>query len=66
MAQAGLRSPLVFSDQLWRALLQVQDQAQFHAVHLLRVMVKLRPEWLPKSLFEALQERWASQLRLGR
>lgn len=43
-----------------------QEAAQFHCIHLLRVMVKLLPNWLPEALFKVLQERWHSSQRLVR
>ena len=43
-----------------------QEAAQFHCIHLLRVMVKLLPSWLPDILFSVLQDRWNSQQRLKR
>ena len=46
--------------------LQHQEQAQFHAIHLVRVMIKLRPDWLPMQLLEVLRARWGSQQRFRR
>ncbi len=43
-----------------------QEAAQFDCIHLLRVMVKLLPTWLPDALFEVLQARWNSRQRLTR
>ena len=42
------------------------EAAQFDCIHLLRVMVKLLPTWLPDALFEVLQARWNSRQRLTR
>ena len=42
------------------------EAAQFHCIHLLRVMVKLLPSWLPEPLFKVLQERWHSSQRIMR
>ncbi len=40
----------------------------FHAVHLVRVLAKLLPAWLPQHprLFAALRERWRSPHRTAR
>lgn len=43
-----------------------QEAAQFHCIHLLRVMVKQLPSWLPEPLFKVLQQRWHSSQRLMR
>lgn len=43
-----------------------QEAAQFHCIHLIRVLVKLLPSWLPDSLFAVLQQRWNSQQRVNR
>lgn len=45
---------------------QVQIDAQFNALHLLAVMVKLLPDWLPESLFRVLHARWKSPERHAR
>lgn len=42
------------------------EAAQFDCIHLVRVVVKLLPTWLPDALFEVLQARWNSRQRLTR
>ena len=42
---------------------EVQASAQLHALHLVAVMVKLRPDWLPEPLFQLLHARWLSPER---
>ena len=42
------------------------EAAQFDCIHLLRVVVKLLPTWLPEVLFEVLRTRWNSSERLNR
>lgn len=42
------------------------EAAQFDCIHLVRVVVKLLPTWLPDALFEVLQVRWNSRQRLTR
>ena len=37
--------------------------SQMNVVHLIRAMVKLLPEWLPRSLFETLLKRWHTRCR---
>ncbi|KAK9813301.1 hypothetical protein WJX72_012102 [[Myrmecia] bisecta] len=44
----------------------VHEDAQYFGVHLLAVMVKLLPDWLPPRLFAILQQRWASPQRTQR
>ncbi len=49
----------------------VQDEkakvaAHFHAVHLIAIVTKLLPEWLPQPLFELLLHQWNSQDRRSR
>ena len=44
----------------------MQTDAQFNALHLLVVMVKLVPEWLPEEIFEVLHRRWKGPERRAR
>ena len=48
------------------ALPASHEAAQFDCIHLVRVVVKLLPTWLPDALFEVLQARWNSHQRLTR
>lgn len=41
-------------------------EAQFNAVHLVRAMAKLLPDWLPRPLYQALLQRWQAPQRRGR
>jgi hypothetical protein len=45
---------------------QVQMDAHFHAVHLIAVMAKLLPEWLPRPLFDLLHRQWNLPARRAR
>ena len=44
----------------------MQTDAQFNALHLLVVMAKLLPEWLPEEIFEVLHRRWKAPERRAR
>ena len=41
-------------------------KAQINCLHLLRAIVKLAPQWLPRELFQVLLQRWRSPERLKR
>lgn len=45
---------------------QAQLDAHFHAVHLIAIVAKLLPEWLPQSLFDLLLRQWNSPERHSR
>lgn len=45
---------------------QVQLDAHFHAVHLIAIVAKLLPDWLPQSLFDLLLRQWNSPERHSR
>lgn len=47
-------------------VLTSHEAAQFDCIHLVRVVVKLLPTWLPDALFQVLQARWNSRQRLTR
>ena len=51
---------------LARQVSQTQMDAHFHVVHLIAVMAKLLPEWLPEQLFSALHRQWNSPERRAR
>ena len=45
---------------------EVQVNAQFHVLHLVAVMAKLRPEWVTTQVFKLLHARWLSPERAAR
>lgn len=45
---------------------QAQLDAHFHAVHLIAIVAKLLPDWLPQSLFDLLLRQWNSPERHSR
>lgn len=44
----------------------VQANAQLHVLHLVAVMLRLRPQWAPEPLFQLLHARWLSPERQHR
>ena len=46
--------------------MEVQANAQLHVLHLVAVMVRLLPDWVPEPLFELLHMRWLSPERQHR
>ena len=47
-------------------VLQAKIDAHFHAVHLIAIVTKLLPEWLPQPIFDVLLRLWKSQERRSR
>ena len=45
---------------------QSRREAHFHTAHLLAIMTKLMPEWLPEDLFSLLLQQWNSSARRAR
>ena len=45
---------------------QSRREAHFHTAHLLAIMTKLMPEWLPEDLFSLLLQQWNSNARRAR
>ena len=45
---------------------QSRREAHFHTAHLLAIMTKLMPEWLPEDLFSLLLKQWNSNARRAR
>ncbi len=45
---------------------QAQVDAHFHAVHLIAIVTKLLPDWLPDHLFELMHCLWNSKERRAR
>lgn len=45
---------------------QSRRNAHYHMAHLLAIMTKLMPEWLPEELFKLLHQQWNSPARRAR
>ena len=45
---------------------QSRREAHFHTAHLLAIMTKLMPDWLPEDLFSLLLQQWNSSARRAR
>ena len=56
---------LVMGTQAVQAQLS-RREAHFHTAHLLAIMTKLMPEWLPEDLFSLLLQQWNSNARRAR
>lgn len=50
----------------WVQVPQAKIDAHFHAVHLIAIVTKLLPEWLPQPIFDMLLRLWKSQERRSR
>jgi hypothetical protein len=45
---------------------QSKRDAHYHTAHLLAIMTKLMPNWLPEELFNLLHQQWKSPARRAR
>ena len=45
---------------------QSKRDAHYHTAHLLAIMTKLMPNWLPEELFNLLHQQWNSPTRRAR
>ena len=45
---------------------QSKRDAHYHTAHLLAIMTKLMPDWLPEELFNLLHQQWNSPTRRAR